>query len=316
MNNRLELENLSSLAAHAARKALEFELELTPKPGLVDQEDTGSHPDMEQRIFYLSAQKLEAYFARYWLIGLQVEKDNILPALRHLGAKAEAEMFAVTGGKNTHKGAHFCFALLLAATAYLKLTASLPQIESELERIQRAAMYLSFVPQISGDLVETDLGKTDQEKVNPAQSLSARSFGEEIYLQHGIGGIRAEVSAGFPTITRYGLNSLEIHAFEYENRHAARFGGILTENKKIALDYLLTLIARAEDTNLIKRGGLAGLDYARERAVFYLREKANSKTWEDDLRLMNAEFIKRNLSPGGAADLLALTHLSFSLAII
>ena len=72
-----------------ARQALEDEVDLTPKPGLVDRRNTGAHDDMDRPLFHRSAQVL--------------------------GRQAEEAMLGATGGVNTHKGALYSFALLLSA---------------------------------------------------------------------------------------------------------------------------------------------------------------------------------------------------------
>lgn len=305
------VDSTAKQAANAARLALEFEVELTPKPGLVDTHDLGSHPDMAIEMFYSSAKALEPFFAAYWLIGATHRREDIFPALRTLGLKAEAAMLQATGGKNTHKGAHFCFALVLAAASFDKHNSRMSSPKTELERLNRASCILSSVPAISGDLVAHDL--KDMRGVANALELTA---GERAYKDYSLGGIREEVDSGFPAITRYGMNLLESFAYTRRESLCTPVGGILAEDRKLALDYLMTLLTRIEDTTLIKRGGPDGLKYAKGSAIAYLRRKSRSPEWEEALRRVNHEFVGRNLSPGGAADLLAVTHLAFSLAML
>ncbi|MDI9461614.1 MAG: triphosphoribosyl-dephospho-CoA synthase [Saccharofermentanales bacterium] len=346
-----------------ARSALLFEVDLTPKPGLVDTENNGSHPDLTGELFYRSAKALEPYFSQYWQIGADKPLPAIFPALRSLGLEAEAEMFAATGGRNTHKGAHFCLGLVLATAGYLYHQADWPSkraneeerseddkartenkeplsdneqtddkgcltdttaqeadpqhlttvakaqlpgnaaVRAELQRIELVAELLSFVPRICGDLIATDLN-------DPAGEYQTTA-GAESFRRYGIGGIRAEVSSGFPSITKYGLLMLKSHALGQSVIDAG--GKVLMSDRKLTLDYLMTLIARVEDTTLIKRGGLAGLRYAQSAAANYLNCHAQDDCWEEALRLLDVDFQARNLSPGGAADLLAVTYLAFSL---
>ncbi len=59
------------------------------------------------------------------------------------------------------------------------------------------------------------------------------------------------------------------------------------------------------DTNLASRGGLAGLRYVQAYASGLL-----ARGWDEDaLREMDRALIARNLSPGGSADLLAVSWL-------
>ena len=65
---------------------------------------------------------------------------------------------------------------------------------------------------------------------------------------------------------------------------------------------LLRLMAINQDSNLVSRGGIEGLRYVQG----YARELlANGWDREALLRMDNA-LIKRNLSPGGSADLLSV----------
>jgi triphosphoribosyl-dephospho-CoA synthetase len=345
-------DNPAIIAGALARSALLFEVDLTPKPGLVDAENNGSHPDLSRELFYLSAEVLEPYFSQYWQIGADKSLPAIFPALRSLGLEAEAEMFAATGERNTHKGAHFCLGLVLAAAGYLyhqtdwyltrtyererlndkvllydkerlpETTVAEPElkhpgltpevqisetttVKQKLRLIELAAELLSFVPRICGDLIAADLD-------DPGGEYQATA-GAESFRRYGIGGIRAEVSSGFPSITKYGLHMLKAHVCRQPTFDATGAG--LLSDRKLALDYLMTLITRVEDTTLIKRGGLAGLRYAQSAATKYLDYHTHSNSWEAALRRLDADFQARNLSPGGAADLLAVTYFTFSLII-
>ena len=72
---------------------------------------------------------------------------------------------------------------------------------------------------------------------------------------------------------------------------------------------LISLISAIDDTNLYHRGGAEGARFAKEYAVRLLKDGFNLKAVEQ----MDDEFIKRNLSPGGSADLLAITYFLHSL---
>ena len=98
--------------AQLARQALEDEVCLTPKPGLVDRRNTGAHDDMDLPLFRRSAAALEPYFCRFVSLGMAGASPAELQAL---GREAEHAMLTATGGVNTHKGALYSFALLLSA---------------------------------------------------------------------------------------------------------------------------------------------------------------------------------------------------------
>lgn len=71
---------------------------------------------------------------------------------------------------------------------------------------------------------------------------------------------------------------------------------------------LLRVMAKLEDTNLYHRGGQEGAEFARTRALALLQNFS-----PEGLQQLNTEFIGRNLSPGGSADMFALTLLISSL---
>ena len=67
-----------------------------------------------------------------------------------------------------------------------------------------------------------------------------------------------------------------------------------------------------EDSTVYARGGIEGLDFVKYEAKKLLDLK-NIDTLDKDLSLLDKEFIKRNLSAGGSADLLGLTWFLASL---
>ena len=70
-------------------------------------------------------------------------------------------------------------------------------------------------------------------------------------------------------------------------------------------------MAEAEDTNLAVRGGLEGQRWAREQAGKLLRETPAPS--RQAVEALDQAFIRRNLSPGGCADLLTLSFFFYFL---
>ncbi len=103
----LEIERL----ADALVKGAAMELYLTPKPGLVDLADSGSHPDlslshMEQSLYYLAGYMDE-------LLNSLVSGEDFAHQAA-IGMRTEKTMLADLG-TNTHKGYVFLSGLLLVA---------------------------------------------------------------------------------------------------------------------------------------------------------------------------------------------------------
>ena len=78
-----------------ARQALEDEVDLTPKPGLVDRRNTGAHDDMDRPLFHRSAGALAPYFRQFAALGMAGASPR---ELQSLGRQAEHAMLAATGG--------------------------------------------------------------------------------------------------------------------------------------------------------------------------------------------------------------------------
>ena len=114
-------QDREALAGQAAR-ALMYEVCTTPKPGLVDRHNNGSHRDMDLFTFLDSTAALLPYWHQAVSIGQ--ETAGLLPEetfarLREAGLAAERAMFRATGGVNTHKGAVFSLGCVLGAAGRL-----------------------------------------------------------------------------------------------------------------------------------------------------------------------------------------------------
>lgn len=262
-----------------AVSALLGEVWASPKPGLVDRENTGAHKDMTYQNFVDSARALQHCFTQCAQAGQHHSDDLPLLAarLRSIGLTGEAAMYQATGGVNTHKGAIFSMGILCAAAAAVSLHQT--EYDETLKSLQSTAA------SIAAELLADD----SAEQTN----------GKRVLQETGTGGIRAEASSGFDTAFSVGLPSL-ITALE-----AGR-------NTNDAMVYtLLRIIHATEDSNLVHRGGMEGMDFAKREAR-KLTEGGPAAMNLTAVRETDRKFIEKNLSPGGSADLLALTlFLSF-----
>ena len=104
--------------ADLVSEALQLEVELTPKPGLVDRRNTGAHRDMDLATFAASIAALRPHWPAFFATGAAeagVPAAVALERLRPIGLACERAMFAATFGVNSHKGAIFAFGVLLGA---------------------------------------------------------------------------------------------------------------------------------------------------------------------------------------------------------
>lgn len=124
------------------------------------------------------------------------------------------------------------------------------------------------------------------------------SHGDTARRRHGAGGALREAAAGFPSVYHVGLPGL---------RAAARRTG---DARRASVHAFFCLLAAVEDTNLLHRGGAAGLEWARTRARAFLDGGGVfAADWERSAVDVHLRFVERRLSPGGCADLLAATLL-------
>ena len=110
---------LPYLVADLAEAALRQELDTTPKPGLVDRNNSGAHSDMDYDSMSAGIRAL-----RPWFVRMAVDAARGLdPAkIKEAGIEAEKSMLEATGGVNSHKGALFCVGLTVAAASFLAAT--------------------------------------------------------------------------------------------------------------------------------------------------------------------------------------------------
>ncbi|WP_342622063.1 triphosphoribosyl-dephospho-CoA synthase CitG [Erysipelothrix sp. P66] len=246
-----------------ALKSLILEVSLYPKPGLVDPLDSGSHDDMDYNMFIESCFALVPGFEAYFDAGLQHQGSlpELFNVIRKVGIENERAMFDATSNVNTHKGANFLYGVVIAAIAYLKT----PDLKTLREGIQA----------MTEGLVEAELSSL----------TSFRTHGERMFRDYGFTGIRGEVEMGIPHVFEVALPILDSE----DDQEVAR--------KKA----LLALMRSNNDTNMVKRGGIEGLEYGKFLA------HCDYNDLDAHLIQMNHAFIERNLSPGGTADLLALS---------
>lgn len=257
---------------YLAYQAMLSEAEATPKPGLVDCCNNGAHKDMDIHLFRKSALAIWPYLERLAELGAAeaaLPAQTRLAGMRGTGMEAERAMFAATGGVNTHKGAIFTLGLLAYACGRLE------------------ARDMALTPGSIGALS----GVMCADLVGELLRGGGRTKGERAYLAYGATGIRGEAAAGFPSVLRFGLPALQ--------------GPGLSQNDRMC-DALMRLVANVTDTNVLTRAGAEGARYAnRAAAAFLAQHKPGGAGYHAALSALDADFIKRNLSPGGCADLAA-----------
>lgn len=283
LNSPLTVQSLSHTIAQdtadLAHRAMLIEVYTTPKPGLVDRANNGAHRDMTVATFERSADAIRPWLEKFVLFGqehVQSPFAALLPMMRPLGKSCEKSMCLATAGVNTHKGMLFSLSLICAAVG---------RLWQQGQRLTMTSICHS-VAQATQGIVERELAS------NPAP----RTAGERFYHEFGLTGVRGEVESGFQTIRHISLPVYQQAIDAGADRNSA------------LLEVLLSLLAYNNDTNLVSRGGLAGLQFVQQQARSILTStQALSEERLLALESLDRQCIEKNLSPGGSADLLAIT---------
>lgn len=268
---------LPYIIAHLATQALQAELDTTPKPGLVDKDNNGAHRDMDYALMQRSIDTLHPYFVKLALLGCA----DALPthtSIRDVGIEAERAMLSATNGVNTHKGALFSMGLVVVAAAHeeRKIAANEEQILKERN---------------GGEYVLVSLQTT-------IKALAA-SFPDT----NGTHGSKAKLLSKGTTAIKGALDN----AREGYEMLFAEWLPFYIERRKERDAYtlhktLLRIMCDLDDTNVIYRTDLATAEEVKQEARALLDSFSKAA-----LKDMDRHYTTRNISPGGAADMLSLT---------
>lgn len=289
---------LPYIIAHLATQALQAELDTTPKPGLVDKDNNGAHRDMDHALMQLSINTLHPYFVRLALLGF----TDTLPshaAIRDTGIEAEKAMLAATNGVNTHKGALFSMGLAVVAAAYEEKKAAANKEER---------------------------GKEIEEEYLSSLQLTIKALAASFPDTSGTHGSKAkQLSNGTTTIkgaldnAREGYEKLFAEWLPFYNERRK------SHDAHALHKTLLRIMCDLDDTNVIYRTNVTTAEEVKQEARALLasfeeayaaqdKEKCESAIEEKcasaellALKDMDRRYTERNISPGGAADMLSLT---------
>ncbi|HEY5585254.1 MAG TPA: triphosphoribosyl-dephospho-CoA synthase [Ruminiclostridium sp.] len=261
-------EHCSGLLGQFAVDALIEEARLTPKPALVDMNNSGAHTDINIDLMLRSAQSLQSMFVEIGRVAFKQKPSwDLKEEIAVIGRRGEATMLKETGGTNTHRGAIWSLGLLTAGAAMNEQGTSAHTIAAA-----ASALACYFIP-------------SEVDKV---------SNGYRAKQNYGVQGARGEAQDGFPHVTHIALPAL------YKSRES----GIPESFARV--DALIALIASLDDTCILHRGGMEALMAAKNgaRAVLGAGGISTLKGWREFQKL-DEGLIARNASPGGSADLLA-----------
>ncbi|MBR5660212.1 MAG: [Bacteroidales bacterium] len=304
------------LVAELVARSLRIELDTPVKPGLVDKDSNGAHSDMDYALMKGSIDVIRRSFIRHLhilgdLTGCQKAAGD---SLREFGKAIEAEVLEYTRGVNTYRGA--IFALGFAAIAALIIAR-----DSQLNEYQdnrQIWLVNNDHALIANILTDSPLRFTVTELSERIAELSGLlaagndSHGAKAVKEHGVKGALQLAWEGYkplfedwlPFFHSAGAAGLRPYSAAAE-RGWTRPGpdGTAEIDKTAALQKtLLKIMSTLDDTCIIHRVGYQRAQEVKEEAKALLDNFS-----EGGLREMKKRYDAEGISPGGAADMLALT---------
>lgn len=283
---------LPYIIARLATQALQAELDTTPKPGLVDKDNNGAHRDMDYALMQRSIDTLHPYFVKLALLGCA----DALPthtSIRDIGIEAEKAMLSATNGVNTHKGALFSMGLAVVAAAHEERKTAANEEQILKERNGGEDVLVSLQTTIKA--LAASFPDTNGTHGSKAKLLSKGATAIKGALDNAREGYEMLFAEWLPFY------------IERRKEHDAH-----TLHKT-----LLRIMCDLDDTNVIYRTDLATAEEVKQEARALLDNFSKAHTAEDKekriaaellaLKDMDKRYTARNISPGGAADMLSLT---------
>lgn len=274
-DNEKLIDKLSYKVSQLGLKAMISEVSTYPSFGLVSPISSGSHKDMNYYTFLNSAMAITPYLKEMFMIGYSYHLPKyIFDAIRNIGKECEKEMFKATNNINTHKGMIFLMGICMASIG--------KALYHDAEFFHIQDIIKSMVKNILDDFKDINTKKT-------------LTHGEKLYLEHRFTGIRGQVKDGLSVIFEYIIN-------KYNDSQ-------LKEND-LYTQILIELMSKVEDSTIVYRHDIQTL----RKVQFDARELlklGGMLTKEGKKKCYDLEklYIKKNISPGGCADLLAISIL-------
>ena len=320
------------------RNALLGEVYATPKPGLVDRRDTGAHRDMNYETFLASTEAITPFMVRMFAEGMDATAagrtpEEVFQAIRGIGLEAEQAMYAATDGVNTHKGMIFTMGIVLAAVGILY---------ARREEAAERPVDDDVTPEtgaIAGQItVDAILDRTRQmtarsmaEDFRKMLAHPPKTHGERLFRTYGERGIRGQAMEGFPILRDTAVPWLQ----RFQNIgtdaelqrdiavQATLRRGLLQDTGSMHAEHfenavhvstLIAIMSVLNDTNVFIRSSYEDMCWLQAESSTIL--SMGAMFTEEGVRAieaLNTACIGKNISPGGAADILAVAILLLKL---
>ena len=186
--------------------------------------------------------------------------------LQEIGIEAEKAMLRVTLNVNTHKGLIFALGVFLPAFTKAILK------QEDISYVKNEIKHVATV--VIGEYYKN------------IELKEHKSHGDEIYLTHHLKGLRGEALNGFEIL--FGIPSFNETPSLLKNH-----------------EYLINLMSVLDDTTIIHKTNIETLNEVKS-TFSELVDKGGYKSNVKLIKQISDDYIKRNISPGGSADLLVL----------
>ena len=179
-------------------------------------------------------------------------------------------MFAHTNGVNTHKGAIFLLGLICGAIGVCW------------DKNKDISMWMNYIAK---------LAQHPLQELRNMSEADAKTGGEYQFFQFGLTGARGEAASGFHSVISTSLP---------EFRAALNKGYSVNDAGLVALVALMQVV---DDSNVLRRGGYDVLNKLKQDALAIWKNGVSKEA----LYRLDKDLNRANISPGGSADLLAVT---------
>ena len=330
------------LVAELMARALRMELDTPLKPGLVDKDSNGAHSDMDYTLMSGSIEVIRRSFIRH----LPLVND-----IAEFGKAIEADVMEYTGGVNTYRGA--IFALGLAALSALDIARDSQLGDYQADKLKclvdnsqtilanllidsslcfTATKLSDKIASLSGQIApgNDSHGANAVKKYGVKGALQLAQEGYKSLFEDWLPFYRRLAYTGSPSAGAAGLRPYSAAASEAK-REWTRPCPDSTADKTLdgtadkTLDgtaalrlrsgttgplqkTLLRIMSTLDDTCVIHRVGYERAQEVKKEAKALLEDFS-----KEVLREMKKRYDAEGISPGGAADMLALTILIDSL---
>jgi len=269
------INGISMIISSFAVQAMIYEVCCYPSPGLVSPVSLGAHKDMNVYTFIDSTSTLSRYLPLFVQEGFSCRTyKEIFNSVRQIGVEAEKSMFDRTKGINTHKGMLFLMGIACAATG------------KAIYEKKRFKYIQEIIKEMTKGIVERELLLL--------KDNVELSHGEKLFFKYRTEGVRGEVERGVPIVFNF---ALDFYKRNYE----------LNVNDRL-VHTLIGIMQECDDSTIVYRHNPKVLHEVKEKAIDIIK-LGGMKTdiGRKSINSLCEEFIEKNISPGGSADLLALT---------